>query len=60
MALSDKVRKATKAEANYRRPAPARDRRCAVCTMFRPPESCTAVEGRISREATCKYFEAKR
>lgn len=47
--------KATKAKANYR--AGTANRRCALCTMFRPPESCTAVKGEIRKSGVCDYFE---
>ncbi len=52
--------KATKAEANYRRGSKAK--RCAQCSMFRPPDDCTAVkkgEDGISPGGLCDYFERK-
>jgi hypothetical protein len=50
--------KSSKVEANYRdRPSGANS--CAVCTMFRPPSSCTAVEGAVQPTGWCRYFEAK-
>lgn len=30
---------------------------CQLCTMFRPPNSCTAVNGDISQRGWCRYFE---
>lgn len=30
---------------------------CRTCTMFRPPQSCTSVEGKISPDGYCDYFE---
>lgn len=50
--MSDKT---TKSEANYR--TGAGRTRCQYCTMFRPPKSCTVVEGDISPQALCDYFE---
>jgi hypothetical protein len=50
--------KATKAKANYR--AGEGDRRCGLCTMFRPPHSCTAVKGKVDASGLCNYFERKK
>jgi len=47
--------KASKALVNYRLGTVSR--RCELCTMFRPPSSCTAVEGRISPIDLCDYFK---
>ncbi len=49
--------KATKAKAHYRIGNKAK--RCGICTMFRPPHSCTSVEGTIRPGGLCDYFEAK-
>lgn len=49
--------KASKATANYRAGRDAK--RCANCTMFRPPSSCISVTGEISPSALCNYFKAK-
>lgn len=49
--------KSTKATAHYRDGSD--ERRCALCTMFRPPGSCTAVSGEISADGLCDYFERK-
>jgi hypothetical protein len=32
-------------------------RRCDLCTMWRPPSSCSHVAGTISPGAVCKDFE---
>ncbi len=48
--------KATKAEAEYQSD-PKGAMRCGVCKMFQAPATCTAVEGRVSSRAYCKYFE---
>lgn len=50
--------KATKAHAHYR--AGDDHRRCALCTMFRPPHGCTAVKGSISSRGLCDYFHRAR
>lgn len=49
--------KAAKAKANYRYGTASR--KCSLCSMFRPPHSCTAVLGEISPSALCDYFERK-
>lgn len=48
----------TKGEADYVN-HPVAGRRCADCSMFRPPRSCTLVEGNISPSGHCKYWERK-
>jgi hypothetical protein len=30
---------------------------CAACTLFRPPRSCEVVEGDISPNGWCKFFD---
>lgn len=42
-------------EVNYR--AGTVDRRCGLCTMFRRPDSCTAVRGVISAKALCDIYK---
>lgn len=49
--------KASKAEARYRTGSAARH--CSLCTMWRPPASCTKVAGDISPQGLCDYFEKK-
>lgn len=49
--------KATKEKANYRHGTAGK--RCVLCTMFREPKSCTAVEGDISPADLCDYFKRK-
>ena len=51
-------RKITKGEANYRQNAMRRQ--CQKCSMFREPNSCTLVEGHISKFGTCRFWEPKR
>jgi len=52
-------KKATKEEARYTRGG-TEEKHCGVCTMFRAPDKCTAVEGTISREGYCDYFKKRR
>lgn len=47
--------KSTKAQAHYRNGTEAEH--CAICTMFRAPNACTAVQGKISPQVLCDYFE---
>lgn len=54
--MSDRIDKDT---ANYRVPASDERKQCQKCDMFRAPASCTLVEGRIARNGTCRYWEAK-
>jgi hypothetical protein len=49
--------KSSKAEADYRDGTP--DEHCGRCTMFRPPHSCTAVDGVIHSYGVCDYFKDK-
>ena len=32
---------------------------CAICTHFRPPQSCEKVVGKISPQGWCKLFRKK-
>lgn len=50
--------KATKQQAHYR-DHPNAERHCGVCTMFVEPDSCTAVQGRISRQGWCRFFKSR-
>lgn len=50
--------KVSKAEAKYR--VATSSAKCAVCTMFRPPNSCITVTGYIRPEDTCRFFERKK
>lgn len=54
---SEEEGKATQEEVNYR--AGNSERRCELCTMFRPPSSCTAVQGEISPQGDCDLFKRK-
>jgi uncharacterized protein len=48
--------KVTKTTANYRHPSPTRDH-CRDCSMWRPPEKCTAVGGHIWPDGVCDLFK---
>jgi len=48
--------KMTKGEVKYRLGTPTDH--CGICTMFREPDQCTAVEGEIGRHMVCDLFEA--
>lgn len=52
-------KKVSKATAHYRMSTNPK-RKCEICTMFRPPHDCTAVEGEISAQGVCDYFERKK
>jgi hypothetical protein len=54
-----KDERAAKSTAHYRMAANPDKRRCAVCTMFRAPSSCTSVRGEISPNADCDFFKHK-
>jgi len=49
--------KVSKSEAHYRNGNP--DKRCSLCTMFKPPDGCTKVIGAISPRGLCDYFNRK-
>lgn len=51
-------RKDSKEIANYRAGSP--EKRCAQCTMFAPPHSCTAVTGYIEPAGVCDYFKRRK
>lgn len=50
-------KKASKEEAGYVADSPTRQ--CHTCTMFRAPEACTAVKGKISPAGHCNYYKMK-
>lgn len=50
--------KMTKGAARYRVGTNAEH--CGICTMFREPNSCTAVSGKIRWMDTCKIFEKRK
>lgn len=47
--------KGTKAEAGYQ-PTPKNGQKCVNCTMWRDPNRCTAVEGKIDPNGWCKWY----
>jgi hypothetical protein len=48
--------KMPQAEAAYQ-DRPKNGLTCAACTFFRPPRSCEAVQGDISPNGWCKFFD---
>jgi hypothetical protein len=48
--------KISQAEADYQ-DGPKNGLTCAACTLFRRPRSCEAVEGDISPNGWCKFFD---
>jgi hypothetical protein len=49
-------KKHPKTEAKYV-PYPVKKQKCKECTMWRPPNGCSAVEGVISPYGWCKWFK---
>lgn len=48
--------KMSQADAEYQ-DGPKNGLTCAACTLFRGPRSCEAVEGDISPNGWCKFFD---
>lgn len=48
--------KDSKAEAKYQ-DKPKGNAHCSECTMWRPPNGCSAVAGVISPDGWCSYFK---
>jgi len=48
--------KASKSQARYQDHPKGNDC-CKDCTMFRSPQSCTAVEGAVKPSGWCSYFD---
>ena len=48
--------KASKKEAKYQ-DYPKGDEKCGNCSMWRPPNGCTSVKGKISPKGWCKWWE---
>lgn len=53
----DEADKYTKDEAEYEAKASSDDH-CSICTNFDDPASCEIVEGKISPEGWCRFFDA--
>lgn len=49
----------TKREAGYNEHPADESTVCDKCSMFRPPNRCTLVQGQIHFMATCNYFDAR-
>jgi hypothetical protein len=39
---------------------PHGNERCGLCTMFRAPDECTDVAGKILRQGWCKIFNRRK
>jgi len=52
------IKKIDKDEARYQN-APKGTQWCSRCNMFRKPDSCTLVVGKISPGGWCRYWERK-
>ena len=55
----DMIKMISKAEARYQE-APKGTKRCRACSMFRDPQSCTLVIGKISPHGYCQHWEPKK
>lgn len=52
--------KATKAVAQYGLHG-NEAKHCGICTMFRKPDQCTAVQGKVNANiGICKFFEKRK
>ncbi len=52
--------KYTKAEVDYRKGSSFTGRECKNCKMFRKPDSCTDVKGKIYQSGVCDIFSRKK
>lgn len=52
--------KMSQPEAEYVAASQVENARCSLCTMFRAPNRCTAVDGAIAPGGWCKLFERRR
>jgi hypothetical protein len=48
--------KMSQSEAQYQ-DRPKSELSCAACSLFRPPRSCEVVQGDISPNGWCKFFD---
>ena len=51
---------ASKEYASYQRTPAENGDHCGACSMFRSPTSCTLVDGEVSRQGWCRFFESKK
>ena len=51
--------KASKATAGYQN-EPKGNEKCSNCNMWRPPNGCTAVKGKIAPDGWCKWHQYDR
>jgi hypothetical protein len=50
--------KTTKSAAKYGEGM--KEAHCGICEHFTPPHDCALVEGKISPQAWCKFFQKKK
>lgn len=46
----------SKRESEYQ-DSPKDEQTCGQCSRFRPPAACAVVDGEISRDGWCKFFD---
>jgi hypothetical protein len=51
-------KKASKESVNYQ-DNPKGNEKCSNCTMWRPPNACTSVKGKICPDGWCKLHKYK-
>ncbi len=56
--VTEAAAKMSQAAAQYQE-TPKGDRQCSNCSLFKPPNSCTLVEGNISPTGWCKFWVKK-
>jgi len=54
--LNESFQKASKQKAEYQ-DSPKNGQVCENCTMWRPPNKCTAVAGIIDPNGWCKWYK---
>ena len=50
--------KVSKQEAQYQ-DQPKGEQRCSRCAQFQPPSSCRVIEGNVSPNGWCRFFEPR-
>jgi hypothetical protein len=56
IATSQAHQKMSQSDAEYQ-DAPKSGLTCAACSLFRPPRSCEIVQGDISPNGWCRFFD---
>ena len=54
--VNEAAEKSTKSVAKYQ-DMPRNGQRCDHCTMWRPPQGCSAVSGKIAANGWCSYYK---